>query len=420
MSRTGLLGRYRELFAIPHLPGLLIWALAGRLHLACSTLVITFLIAGWTGSYTLAGVVAGALTVSQSVAGPRRGRSADRGRADRLLVLTSLGYAGGLVTLAALPALLPPAGWPLAVALAAGTGLVLPPVNQIARAGWPRLAPARLRDSVYTADATLQELLFVVGPVAVAATVALSGPASGALLAAGFVLVGGLGFATMLRRAGLATPPAGPSPARKPPARVAGRGAAQRSVLAEPGLVTLIVVMGLLVGGLIATDLVIIGWARERGEPFLAGVLAAVWAVGSLLGGLVVGARSAAPPRLGRRLVAVLAGMAVLVPVLAAPVSPVLLGVVLLVGGTAIAPALGAVYGEIARRAPVHRRAEAFGWQSTASLAGSAVTAPVAGICLYRFGPPGAAAVAAIALAVAVVIGTVAMPRAPGTGVLDP
>lgn len=55
MNGSGLLGRYREMLAIPQLPGLLIWALAGRLHLACTTLVITFLVAGWSGSYTLAG-----------------------------------------------------------------------------------------------------------------------------------------------------------------------------------------------------------------------------------------------------------------------------------------------------------------------------------------------------------------------------
>ncbi len=424
MTRSGLLGRYREVLAIPHLPGMLFWALAGRLHLACSTLVMTFLVAGWTGSYTLAGIVAGALTVCQGVAGPWRGRSADRGHADRLVVVTSLGYAAGLVGLAALPTLLPPAGWPLAVVLAALTGLALPPVNQIARAGWPRLAPPALRDSVYTADATLQELLFVVGPVAVAATVALAGAASGALLVAGFVLVGGMGFAVVLRRAGLAAPlpqtPAPTGPGTAPgtyPGTDSGTepGTRKRSVLAEPGLATLIVVMGLLVGGLIATDLVIIGWARERGEPFLAGVLAAVWAVGSLLGGLVMGARSAAaPPRLGLRLGAVFTGMAVLVPVLAGSTSPVLLGIVLLLGGTAIAPALGAVYGEIAQRAPPRRRAEAFGWQSTASMAGAAVTAPAVGACLDRVGPAGAAGVAALALAIAVVVVSVTMPRAPG------
>lgn len=393
-------GRYREVFAIPHLPGLLCWALAGRLHMTGTSLAITFLIAGWTGSYTLAGVVVAALTVCQSVAAPWWGRSVDRGHAVGLVVVTSLGYAAGLVVLAALPTLLSSACWPVAVGVAAVTGLVLPPVNQIARAGWARLAPPALRDSVYTVDATLQELLFVIGPMAVAATIALAGLAPGTLVVAGFVLVGGLGFAVVLRRAGLGGPPPetpAPGPVRR------------RSVLAEPGLAALVVAMGLLVGGLLATDLVIIAWARDRGEPFLAGVLAAVWAVGSLLGGLVAGARSsAAPPRLALRLGAVFAGMATLVPVLASSGSPVLLGVVLFLGGTAIAPALGAVYGGVAQRAPQHRRAEAFGWQSTASMAGAALAAPAVGICLDRFGSAAGAAVAALALAIAMAVVIVA------------
>src|SRR3712207_5789095 len=59
----GLLGHYRELFTVPHLPGLLSWSLVARLHLACTSLVITFLVAGWTGSYAVAGLVIGALTV---------------------------------------------------------------------------------------------------------------------------------------------------------------------------------------------------------------------------------------------------------------------------------------------------------------------------------------------------------------------
>ncbi|MGH3938265.1 MAG: MFS transporter [Pseudonocardiaceae bacterium] len=408
---SGLTRRYREVFAVPHLPGLLCWTLAGRLHFACTALALTFLVAGWTGSYTLAGVVVGALTVCQSVAAPWWGRIVDRGHVVRLVIVTSLSYSAGLAALAALPALLPADYWAVAVALAAVTGLALPPVNQIARAGWPRLVPPALRDSVYTMEATVQELLFVIGPLAVAATVALAGTSPSTLLVAGFVLVGGLGFAGMLRRAGLAAPPSEDTPARGPLRR--------RSVLAEPGLAALVVAMGLLVAGLIATDLVIIAWARERGEPFLAGVLAAVWAVGSLLGGLVAGARStSAPPRLTLRLGAVLAGMVALVVVLAESGSPILVGIVLFLGGSAIAPALGAVYGRLAQRAPQRRRAEAFGWQSTASTAGTALAAPAVGICLDRFGPAGGAAVAALALAIAVTIVTLA--RASRTDMVEP
>lgn len=393
---TGLFGRYRELFAIPHLPGLLSWSLAGRLHGTCTTLVITFLVADWTGSYALAGLVVGALTVCQTMTGHWWGRLVDRGDAVRYMVVTSLAYSAGLAGLAGIPALLSASGWPVAVAVAAMTGLVLPPVNQVARGGWPRLAPPALQNSVYALDATGQELLFVSGPVLAAATIALAGPGPATLLVAGFVLVGGVGFAVVLRRAGLGAPQRGgtaPAPART------------RTLLADPGLAALVAAMGLLVGGLIAADLAIIAWARDQGEPFLAGVLVAVWSVGSLLGGLVVSARfSAVPPRLGRRLGAVAAGMVMLVPVLAGPSSAVLLGVVLFAGGTAIAPALAAANSAMAQQAPEHRRAEAFGWQSTSTRAGAALAAPVVGACLDGIGPAAGAAVAVLAVAAAVAI----------------
>jgi hypothetical protein len=403
LAGAGPFDRYRELFGVPQLPSLLLWSLAGRLHVTCTALVLTFLITGWTGSYGLAGIVVGALTVGQTVSAPWWGRAADRGDAVRLVAGTSLGYGAGLVGLAALPAVLPATGWPVAAALAGLTGLVLPPVNQILRGSCPRLAPPELRNSVYTVDATLQEVLFAAGPLLAAATVALAGPTPGTLLVAGFVLVGGIGFAVVLRRAGLDTP--------VPDAPAAG-AVRRRSLLTDPGLAALIVAMGLLVGGLVATDLVIIAWARDRGAPFLAGVLAAVWAAGSLFGGLVAGARaSSAAPRLGQWLGAVFVGMAILVPMLppvARSTSPVLLGVVLFLGGTMIAPAMAAAYHGMALRAPEHRRAEAFGWQSTASRAGAALAAPAVGVCLDGIGPAGGAALAALALAAAAAVVTVA------------
>lgn len=394
---TGPWDRYRELFAIPHLPGLLSWSLVGRLHVTCTSLVITFLVAGWTGSYALAGLVVGALTVCQTLTGPWWGRLVDRGNAARHLVVTSLGYSAGLVVLAVLPTVMSSAGWPLLVAVAAVTGLFFPPMNQVIRAGWPRLTPPPLRDSVYTVDTTVQELLFVAGPVLAAATIAVAGPAPATAMVAGFVLVGGLGFAVVVRRAGLGAP--------QPPDPTDPGRTRHRSLLADPGLVVLIAVMGLLVAGLVGVDLVIISWARDRGESFLAGALAGVWAAGSLLGGLVAGARSSAtPPRLGLRLGAVCAGMVLLVPVLAGPASPMLLGVVLFLGGLAISPALAVVHSTMAQRAPEHRRAEAFGWQSTATRAGTALVAPAVGACLDGGGPAVGAAVAALTVAAAVAI----------------
>ncbi|MFD0491278.1 MFS transporter [Saccharopolyspora spinosporotrichia] len=155
----------------------------------------------------------------------------------------------------------------------------------------------------------------------------------------------------------------------------------------------------LIVGGLVSVDLVLVGWSRERETPELAGVLAAVWAVGSLVGGLLMGGVTGRPRLWLRALLAAL-GLVALVPALppvAEPASPWLVGLILFAGGTAIAPTLAAVNGRLAEIAPDERRSEAFGWFSTATTAGVAVASPVAGSMLDTAGPAAAAAAAGAA-----------------------
>ncbi|NUU20684.1 MAG: MFS transporter, partial [Streptomycetaceae bacterium] len=94
-----MLRPYRELAAAPRLLSVLLWSIVGRAHLPATPLAVSFLIAGWTGSYASAGVVGGALTLGLGVAGPVRGRAADRSPAGRLLLVTASGYGVGIVVL---------------------------------------------------------------------------------------------------------------------------------------------------------------------------------------------------------------------------------------------------------------------------------------------------------------------------------
>jgi predicted MFS family arabinose efflux permease len=396
--------------SVPHLPSLLAWSLFGRLHMTGTPIAITFLVAGWTGSYALAGTISALLTAGVAVAGPLRGRAADRQPATRLLVITGVGYGIGLAALAFLPG----AVWPAALLIAPLTGLFMPPVSPLGRATWPRIATGAARTATYTAESTLQELLFVVGPTLTATAVALVS-ARAALLGCGAVAVAGaVGFGLALRRAGLDAPVA------------AEHGAARRNpftLFAVPGLARLLVGALLIVAGLSAIDLVIVAWSRDRGTPALAGVLAAVWAIGSLSGGLLSGLATR-PPHLSRRLGAMALSTALIVPTLP-PIlhsaSPVLVGAVLMVGGTMVAPALAANMSRIGDVAPPDRRGEVFGWVSTVSTAGAAVSAPLTGWLVDGYGPAVAVAAGVAFAVVAAVLSlgrTVAPRRAasPGTG----
>ncbi|WP_245931151.1 MFS transporter [Actinokineospora auranticolor] len=395
-----MLGPYRQLLATRGLAGLLTWSLLGRLHLPGTPLAITFLVAGWTDSYLASGVVGGLYTVGVAVGGPLRGRSADTGDPVKLLVALSLAYATGITLLAFLPTLLPATLWPVAAAVACAAGLVQPPVTQIARASYPRLAadPA-VRQSVYAVEATLQELLWVVGPVLIAAVATAVNPLAGMLTCGFLAPVCTAGFAVAVHRAGLRTP-------------VPRADTAAGSVLRLPGIPAALLTCMFLIAPLIVLDMTIVAWARDFGSASAAGLLLAVWSVGSAVGGLVAGARTA-PPVLTRRILLMAVGILALVVVLPPVVdgSVWLLGAVLAVGGAAVAPALAAANNRVGDLAPEGRASEVFGWVMMAATLGGSLVLPVAGWLLDHVGPAAAAgASAAFALAAALCAQTVPDP----------
>ncbi|WP_188986464.1 MFS transporter [Saccharopolyspora thermophila] len=362
------------------------FSLLGRLHMPGISIVLAFLVVDWTGSYAVGGVVGGTITIGQTVAGPMRGRAADRSSASKLLVLTGLLSGLGMAAIVVVTQLLDPARWWLVLPVALLTGLAHPPITQVGRAMWPHLCTGPSREAAYAVEATLQELLFVVTPTLAAFTVALWGAVTAMVAVAVWAAVGPVLFAGALWRAGLRDAMGGG----------AGGAGGVGVLFRVPGFTALLAFLGLLVGGLISIDLVLVGWARGQGAPELAGVLATVWAVGSLIGGLVMGGVSGRP-RLWLRALLAAVGLLALVPTLPPVVdvgSPWVIGLVLLVGGTAVAPTLAASNGRLADLAPAAQRSEAFGWSSSATTLGGAIAAPLAGWMLDMSGPAGAAAAA--------------------------
>ncbi|RCV53821.1 MFS transporter [Marinitenerispora sediminis] len=397
-----MLRSYRRLLDVPHLPLLLFWSLFARLHVGGLAIAVTFLVAGWTGSYALAGVVAGGLTIGTALAGPMRGRMADTRATDRLMLMCGLVFAGGLLAILLLPARL----WWLSIPLAVATGLFQPPASQIGRALWPRITTGPVRDTMYATEATLQELLFIVGPLLAAATVGLAGAQFAVGLMAAIALIGSVGFAVALRRTGLARVPDSGRTGPAEPQR--------RSLMARPPLALIALVCLLLAGGLGAVDLVIVAWARELGTPGLAGGVAAVWAAGSAIGGLTAGAL-AGTPRLPRRAFAAALGLALVLPLLpplATLPSPWLVAPGFFVAGLAIAPTLAAAMTRLGELAPEHRRAEAFGWLTTATTTGVSLAAPLAGWLVDTGGPASGVAGATVLAAAAAVL-TLFVPGSP-------
>lgn len=360
------------------------FGLLARLYIPAQVMVLTFLMAEWTGSYAIGGAVCTAMTIGHAIAGPVRGRAADRTSVAKVLVASGLVQSAGYVAMIATVTLVDAAHWWLMLLVALATGLAAPPLGQVARSMWPHIASGEAREAAYAVEATLQELLYVVAPMLATFAIAAWSPSWALVGLALWALIGPGLFAAALWRAGIR-------------GGLSGDSARGRSVglLRVRGFVSLMCFFGLVVGALVSVDLVLVGWARGRGEPELAGVMAMTWALGSLVGGLVMGGfpRHRLWVRSGLAALGLCVLAAVLPPVSAG--SPWVIGVVLALGGAAIAPLLAASNGRLADLAPVDRRGEAFGWTTTASTMGVAIANPLAGSTMDLGGPAAAGATCA-------------------------
>src|SRR5205823_11628394 len=133
--------------------------------------------------------------------------------------------------------------------------------------------------------------------------------------------------------------------------RLAHRDAARARRADLAALTPLLVTGALLICGLSMTQVAVVAAASRAGSANSSGLLLAVWSGGSLVGGLLAGAR---PSRrgTGARLLRLLAAVAVSTAVLAPIRHLLLLGVVLVIGGALVAPALGALYAMVQQQAP--------------------------------------------------------------------
>jgi len=372
---------------------LLASSLVARVADLTVALPVVLLVVDATGSYALAGLVAGAVTLGAATAAPLLGRLADRVGHRPVVGASAAASAAALAALALSADGLPDAGL---VALGAAAGLSSPPIEATVRALLSRGARGPRLQRLLTLDTTAQEAVFIVGPPVHVTVATLVSPAAAVLLTAALLVVGsGLMLASPLL------------------ALRGGRAAeGRRGALREPA-VRLLSLVALGIGGFFgAATVAVVALADEAGRAWLAGPLVAVWASGSLLGGLAVIAR---PPRgvPERRMVLLLALSATLaLGPAAASGSVAAVFPLLALQGLTIAPALSAHAESMAVAAPPGAATEAFAWSTSAMAVGAASGQAVGGAVIDAAGAPvallgaaaplGLAAVAAVAARAAV------------------
>ncbi|GAA2166840.1 MFS transporter [Pedococcus bigeumensis] len=345
------------LLRLPQVARLLCSALVGRLPNGMVPLALV-LFARDTGSgYGRAGLLTAAYSLGCCLGGPALSRVMDlRGQRPALVL-------GGMVSSLAL-AVLPwvPPGGALVVALVAG--LATPPLEPALRTLWPSVLSPRQVPSAFALDAAAQELIFVLGPLAV--LLAQTGGDGGGLVAAGVVgLLGTLWFVGS-RASGAWTPPAHEDRHWLGPLR------SRRLCV----LYSSIVMVGLTVG---VPAVALVAYAESLGNRGLAPWLVAANALGALVGGVAYSPR--APHRDPRR--DLLLGLGLLVGTYAAlavvPSNAWVMGLLTVASGLGLPPVLTCVFQLVDRFAPLGTTTEAFAWLISAFLVGSSVGAAAAG-----------------------------------------
>jgi MFS family permease len=382
--------RYGEILRAPWVGALVASALLARLPIGINALAIVLYLREQTGSFTIAGAVSGSLAAGSGFGAPVAGRLVDRLGARRVLPPLALIHAialGAIVGLTELDA-------PVAILLVCGftAGFAVPPTSSVLRSQWTNLLEPRLHQAAYALDSTMIEVIFISGPLLTAAIAYVASPAAALIVSAVSVLAGTTIFTAL------------------PPTRAIAfeRGEAKGllGALASPGVRTLVYTSLPAGVGIGILEVGIPAFSREEGAAAAAGVLLAIWSLGSAIGGLAYGLL---PRRAGLQRTHLLVGALLPITLLPLAAAPSVLAMAFLVipAGCCIAPLLATRNELVGGVAPPGMRTEAYTWPITAFVGGIAVGAALAGALVEGPGWRTAFVVAAVFAAVGSVLAVV-------------
>lgn len=374
------LRQYVAVWRIPGAPVLLVAGIIARLGIGITPLALLLLVQQTTGRYTAAGVAGGIFALAGAAVSPVAGRAADRVGPAPVLMITAVAHPAALVLL--LLASAEGAGaLPWIFGASAAAGATYPPLSAAIRGAWNDLTEpgggrAHLRGTALAAETSLFEIVFVLGPVLFAVISLLSGPAA-AIMVAGVVTLGGTFAVTrgkVIRDW------------RPHPSDTRTRGLGPLLTPGFPALLLCIAGLGSAFGAMgVTVPAYATAHSTSAGAEGLAGVLLAVWGLGSATGGFWFGTRRPAMA-LSRQFTYLLTGVTASFAVLAVMPNPVALGAALVIGGATIAPALTVENTLIGRISPGGMLNESYTWGVTIAVGASAGGGAVAGLIVDRPG----------------------------------
>ncbi|MFF2277173.1 MFS transporter [Agromyces sp. NPDC058126] len=358
------MGSYSELLKTSGVARIIAAQLTARFPFGMLSLAFLLHVEQQTGSYGAAGLVLAATSIGQAIAGPFTSRLMGRFGMRPVLIITLVVCVTGVVAIAVLPLTVP-----LYMAVGFVAGLATPPVQPAVRTIYPKMVNSRQLTPLFSLDASAQEIIWVVGPVVTTFVSTQIGTVWGILLAAAIMVVGGAWF--------ISSPELGR-------VRIPRSKRKLGVVLTRPPVLLATVVGFLLIGACAAIEAGVVAVFGHDGAE--AGIVLAIFSVGSLAGGLFLGHVPIGPWSTARRMFIVFVGTA-----LAAFVMDFWwLSITLFIAGIGIAPALAVLFAIVSASVKFSDTAEAYGWVGTGQLIGAALGSALAGFLIDGYGAQGA------------------------------
>ena len=364
---------YRPLLRIPGAAAFFLAAAVGRVGIAMTGLGLVWLVHARTGSYGTAGLATAGFGLAEALIGPRLARLVDR--FGQTLVLPYCLLAHG----AAIAAVLAATSSAVLSLAAICAGAVVPQLGALSAARWAHLLRGERSGELPTAfslESLANATAFLLGPALAAALGAAGDAALASAIAMALILSGGVALAAQ-------------SSTAPQPARGQTEGTSTERTLLRPDfllLATLNLAIGLYFGTM---GVSVSAFAIDHDAPGAAGPIIAASSLSGLLSGWLYGlGRRRAPARLQLVIAAgYLTGAGLLLPL--AP-SAIWLGAAVVATEAAVPPTL--VLLNVLTEKSVHPTVltRAFTWNNSASAAGSALAASLAGRLADVLGAPAA------------------------------
>jgi MFS family permease len=347
---------YADLLRTPGVARIIAAQLTARFPSGMISLGFLLQMEGIFDSYAAAGIVLAATSVGQAISGPLTSRLMGVLGMRRVLVSTIAVCALTLTGIALLQ--LPLWGY---VVLGAITGLSYPPVQPAVRTIYPKMVNGRQLTPLFSLDASAQEIIWIAGPVVVTFVGTQVSTVAGVLLSVVFLVGGGAWF--------VLSPEVG---------RVRIPRSKRRfgAVMTKPPVLIATIVGFLVVGSCAAIEVGVVASFGEGSAE--SGIVLAIWAVSSLVGGLAFGHMPIGPWALARRVFVIFIGATLAIFAFEFWT----LALTLVIAGLCLAPALAVMFSAVSASVKFSDTAEAYGWVGTGQLIGAAAGSAVAGFLI--------------------------------------